>query len=231
MRRRFTRRRRRPMQRWFKPDVYSSGNPTTLGTFTPGVPASSIVSDTMVSPMLFGSAPFPGVANAAGRIAGTILAERQWWTVRRIVGRLAFTVQSETAFEATGPKDVFYYAMHWGIMKWKTEEDGTPTSPMADPSSIDDMDERWVYRDVWRGQVTPQPSIGAFEPIDILGPDPFGTYIDISTRRVMRNEEDLWFVCKLHLDWFGGSGDSNFPAVPFTIHSWRNLRILGGFAR
>lgn len=229
MRRRFSRR-RRPMQRWFKPDFYSGSSPTALGNFTTGVPAPSIVSDVMVSPLLFGSAPFPGVANSAGRIAGTILAERQWWTVRRIVGRLSFVWHCQTAITPEIPGDSFYASVHWGIMKWKTEEDGTPTSPMADPSNVDDMDERWVYRDVWREHVT-TTGLAAFEPQDIIGPEPFGSYIDITTRRVMRNEEDLWFVAKFSAHWFAGSGDSNFPSANFLLDSFRNLRILGGFSR
>lgn len=228
-RRRF--RRRRGANRWFRPNVWTdSGGLPTLNT-TQAVPAASVVfsSDIQLTSLLYGTAPFVGVANAAGRITGAQLGERTWWKHIRTVGRLSFVLDTDS--QSTEAMGVDSWAMlNWGLLRWKMDDTGAPTAPAPRLFSAEDQDERWLYRDSW----VIHPGTAPFNETQGLvwaGPLPFGDYVDIRTRRFMGNEMDLYLVTQFAV-FLGTAGNRDFaPGEQLSMYSWGQLRVLGRFGR
>lgn len=172
---------RRP--RWFRPNW----GLTDIRGFTGG-------SDTGVqsTPQVKGNAPFQG--DAGGR--GLPLAELQRFTHIRTVGRIALQVWP-------GQQDTNGYdgLVHWrfavGLVVVETEDDGDPKVALPDPMVEADQDERWLWtKHKEFATANREPAAPAtWAELDLV--PPFGGAVDITQRRRMRNEENLFWVWRL----------------------------------
>lgn len=226
--RRFKGRRRGPSLRWFTPNNWNTAQPVVVNTQANWQAGNALfISDTAMLPLLKGSAPFPGVTNAAGRLAGTQLAERQYWRLKRIVGRLEFYMNfSEEAVFSQG----LTFRVHWAVVRWHTDDGGAPDTPFIDLSLRDDQDEKPViiYQDTWTTDYPVGTSLSGAPAVHPLSSDPpLYNYIDIRTGRPFRNEQDLFLATQFTAYDHG----SIVPQRDVEMQAHINLRLLGTFGR
>lgn len=213
--RRFKRRRvARP--RWFTPNAWNEA----LGE---EVAQSNATAVTHATNVLRGNAPFPGVTNASGLVAGQTLAELQRLTLLRIVGRVGFYARNGAEYNEAA---VAAYVVHFGFIVLECSESGVPKDPLPNPRVRDDQDERWIWRDRYiHGPITRTQLDD--QPYD-LTTGPFYGYVDITQRRRMRNEEDLFLLWNAR--YVGISGTPS-DQREYYIQTFHNLRCLGRFSR
>lgn len=216
--------------RWFIPNLWS-GNRYNTVNLAPTVPATGpdYVSDTSYTRLLSGSAPFSGVNNAAGILTGRILAQRQFWQLRRIVGRLtfAFSGDSEFLFSAGA-----FMRVHWAIVRAKVNENGQPDEDtfinLVDPDEQDDK-QQIIYQDVWQTDYPPGTTLGADEIHHLGAAPPLYSMIDIKTKRPVGNEQDVFLATQL--TGFAPFNNGFTVGTEIVLRSYFNLRVLGKFYR
>lgn len=231
-------RRRRGGLRWFTPNVWSASSGITtnvaLGITTPvfevtGAGTDRNLNDIGICPLIKGGPPLPAAVNAAGREAGGQLAERQWWRVLRIVGRLAFQfVWTEAELVLTLP---MFLTINWAICRLHIDEAGAADTPLPNLRARDTQDEKAIIlaQDVWRHQFGTGHT---FDPssVEVVGSSPpLFSMIDIKTRRSLRNEQDLFLIWDASLF----SPSNQIPTTSFEsfLSPLVNLRTLGKFGR
>lgn len=235
-RRRRSFRRRSSGLRWFQPNLWNASNPQLYAGIDPLVAsAAEAFSEVAVTPVIHGNAPFPGVNNAAGLLAGKVLAERQWLNIVRVVGRMTFYVDLvnpgvEVPFTNGGIVSVF-----WALFRMGTDEQGRPeTESGGDFPALnvrDNQDEKSLIlaQDVWRTSV---PTGTTWLPGDALSfnvePEPpLYNMIDVRLKRSFRNEQDLYLATQ-----FGIWNPDELPSGQgYELRGLVNLRPLGRFGR
>lgn len=228
-------RRRKPSFRWFQPNIWTDGG--SIGQYstvvTGGAASASAFTTPGLTRILSGSAPFPGVVNAAGTLAGRILAERQYYRMRRIVGRLNFYLQTDKSINMEAEGGVIQ--VFWGIVRIPTDEQGVPDEKGAGTVIVDlrdaadqDAKEFIIAQDVW----TTNYPIGTILPAGthaLAADPPLYSMIDKTMRRSARNEQDLFLWTAMSIQTLGANG---IPATTdLNLGVLANLRPLGSFGR
>lgn len=232
--RRFRRgmRRSRPF-RWFTPEVWNSAEPTGQQPFT-AIDATHLAAFSQFTPLMQGWAPFPGVG---ANLAGKRLSEREFFKVMRIVGRLSFAIRNDNVIELNFA-NAFTVAVHWMILRWDIEENGSPTTVfnpqlatqgLPDLTQLDMQDEKKhiIAQDVWKTEFAPGFSIASGDVKALVPVAPLFSHIDITTRRWIGNEQALFLATQGAI--FSPTG--GFANVDLRLLKWVNLRTLGKFGR
>lgn len=196
-------RRRRPALRWLAPTNWTDAQWDTIipANAVVRVSANNLQSEVTMTNLIHGSAPFPGVNNAAGRLTGKILAEKVRYKLLRVVGRMRFGLQNTNS--TTGWELGFsgiQVALHWAIVRWETEEDGAPNTPFLDPSDRDNQDQKdnILAQDVWRWELPDNlviPAGNAIVPLPPVGP--LYDLVDLPFKRWVANEQDIFLAFSL----------------------------------
>lgn len=231
-------RRRRSGLRWFTPNLWNASLPQQYNSDTSGAgPANEFTTRTTLTPLLRGTAPFPGVTNAAGLLAGAMLAERQYFNLLRIVGRMNW----EMVVEFDDPGDTITWpeggcvSIWWAIFRRGTDEDGRPDTEAAgtfpELAIRDNQDDKKLIlaQDVWRTRIQRGASAWPDSSHHWLDAEqPLDSMIDIRLKRSFRNEQDVYLATQVGIANFG----VNLPAgATFILNGLNNLRVLGKFGR
>lgn len=230
--RRFTRRRGSSL-RWFTPNLWSGTAPQLSQTINITPAAPEVYSTVALTPLLRGSAPFQGVNNAAGLLSGSLLGERAWYNIKRIVGRLAFFARSpdvEVPFDTGGMVTVW-----WAIVRMNTDENGVPQTEASgnfpDLHTRDNQDDKKyiLAQDVWR---TPLPPATLWQENvlqNLAAEPPLYSLIDKTFKRSFRNEQDIYLATQFGVVRYNGANFQNNSTLElFALH---NLRTLGTFGK
>lgn len=231
-------RRRRSGLRWFTPNLWNASAPQVYTADTSGAgPVSEFTTRTALTPLLRGTAPFPGVTNAAGLLAGTMLAERQYFSLLRIVGRMHWWV--DVSFDDIGSTMAWSrggcLSVWWAIVRRGTDEDGRPdtesTGIFPELATRDNQDDKKLIlaQDVWRTKIPAGTTAWSDTSIHALDAEqPLDSMIDIRLKRSFRNEQDVYLAVQLGIANFG----DNIPGgTTFQLAGLSNLRVLGKFGR
>lgn len=227
-RRRFSRRRSSGL-RWFTPNLWNDPQPAVYSTDTfGGGGAVSLTGTPVATQVLRGSAPFPGVTNSAGLLAGKILAERQYFQLLRIVGRMSwyFSLTEQVDMPNGGLVQLW-----WAIVRMNTEESGIPdVNTIIDLSDEEEQDDKKTIlaQDVWTTSYPLGTSLAAGTLHAMAADPPLFSMIDIKLRRPFRNEQDCFLVTQVGVH---ANGNALPAGEDITLRGKLNLRVLGRFGR
>lgn len=238
-RRTWSRRRSKAGFRWFTPGLWTSATLNPFSSVSTVAPATSLEIEASVVPLLSGAAPFPGVNNSAGRLAGRMLAERQYYSIRRVVGRhhwwLAFAMGGDDV-TLTAP---MFAKVNWGIIRWNTDELGVPDSTTSgqgffDLSLAGNQDDRKtiLWQDTWIREF-PESTVFPAEigrPFEIPGPGPLFNMVDARLRRPIGNEQELFLAATVKL-WSWNDTDNIPSGSDISLWMSSNLRPYGRLGR
>lgn len=229
------RRRRFSRMRWFTPALWSHSNPAPFATHT--VPSAGPYQQVAIPPgfarVLSGTAPFQGVNNSAGILTGRILAERQYYNIRRIVGRMEFFLSTDSPLDMESEGGAI--RVFWALLRMHTDELGQPDeksdgTAVIDVSESEDQDEKAyiIAQDVWTTAYPIGTQLAAGTHSLAAAP-PLYSLIDKTMRRSFRNEQDLFLATSADITTFGGNGIPSNTALE--LRALVNLRPLGTFGR
>jgi len=230
-RRRGTFRRRKSFLRWFTPNLWNASNPQLYSQFI-GNGANEQTSEVALTNLCFGSAPFPGVVNPAGIRAGVMLAERQYFSIRRVVGRMRWFLEQD---DDVIPMQRTIITVWWAIVRMNTDENGQPDAQalgnFPSLSIRDNQDDKKMIlaQDVWRTVVPPGgPSLPDGKLFELEAEPPLFSMVDKTMKRSFRNEQDIFLATQFGVFW----GDT-IPAsgTEVNLKGLLNLRMLGAFGR
>lgn len=231
-------RRRSAGTRWFQPGLWTQGQEAIVNDNLTSAPAQTFQQEPSLVSLLRGAAPFPGVNNAAGRLAGTMLAERQYYKINRVVGRLHFWAFTQIGGDDFTTQFGALCRVFWSIIRWNTDEQGVPDSQgpgqgFFDSSVGTNQDERKIIvaQDVWSREFPPATQFNTDGQFwEIPGPGPLFNMIDLRMKRPVSNEQEL-FLCTT-VWWHLFSPNENWPSGSvFQLRSHYNLRPYGRLGR
>lgn len=193
-----------------------------------GAASDRAIFDDAVTKVLAGDAPFPGVTNASGQLAGKMLAERQYYNVKRIVGRMSFELGTDKEISMPNGGMVRVY---WSLIRWHTDEQGIPDADLLTLYDGNDQDEKPIIlaQDVWSTAYPVGTTLN--EGFHQLAADPpLYSMVDKTMRRPFRNEQALFLLTTGFVHCYTNS--AGIPmTTELTLRSHINLRTLGTFGR
>jgi len=221
-------RRRSSRMRWFTPNLWNATQPQLYTTLIAAGGLSEQTSEVALTNLCYGSAPFPGVLNAVGIRAGAMLAERQYYNIRRVVGRMRWY------WSASDECTVRQVSVFWAIVRMATDENGQPDAQALGnfPSLAvrDNQDDKKLIlaQDVWRTfYQTPQAVTGINQLFECEAEPPLYTMVDKTMRRSFRNEQDIFLATQLGVVFETPIQNGEEVRLGGCV----NLRMLGTFGR
>jgi len=199
---------RRP--RWFRPLQGSSDTRIALVSPDTGI---------QFSPVAKGNAPFTG--DAGGR--GLPLAELQRFTHIRTVGKIVVSYW-EGVSDGGSFDGIVQHDFGLGMCVVETDDLGAPKTDLPDPLLEADEDERWLQK--WRvrhqSPVRNDPAVAKFYAQLDINP-PYEGFIDVTQRRRMRNEENLFWLWRWRSWIFTTAGGGTASDPEYTVEPMVNI--------